>query len=119
MPTITHVGSTIRTDGNGKVTKALWETMLTGDVGTAVPNSNYADRSVQVFGTFGGATVTMQGSNDGGTTWSTLNDTAGVALTFSAAGIKQVLEVSQMIRPSVAGGAAADLDVHLLMVSKG
>jgi hypothetical protein len=93
--------------------------MLTGDVGSAVPNATFTDRSVQVTGTFGGATVTMQGSNDGGATWSTLNDAAGTPLTFTAAGIKQVLEVSQFIRPSVSGGAAADLDVHLLMVSKG
>lgn len=119
MPTISAVGSKIETL-YGQASKVLWETCLNNDVGAAVGNTQYADRSVQVIGTFGGATVTMQGSNDGGTTWSTLNDGAGTPLTFTAAGIKQVLEVSQKIRPSIAGGGGTtDLDVHLVMVARG
>lgn len=49
------------------------------------------DRSVQVAGTFGGATVAVVGSNDG-TNWAPLHDESGVALTFTAAGAHAIVE---------------------------
>jgi hypothetical protein len=52
------------------------------DTGIAIDMTDYADRSVQVEGTFGSATITIEGSNDG-TNWETLRDPQGVALTFT------------------------------------
>lgn len=49
------------------------------------------DRSIQVFGTFGGATVAVVGSNDG-VNWNTLHDESGVALTFTATDAHAIVE---------------------------
>jgi len=96
---------------------STWTPMATGDVGEAVQNPTYLKRSVQATGTFGGATITMQGSNDG-TNWATLKDDsstpADVALT--ATGIMNIKTLTRFIRPSVTGGAAAAITVKLLIV---
>jgi hypothetical protein len=41
-----------------------------------------------------------------------------VALTFTAVGLKQALQVTKFIRPVVTAGTAAGLTVTLLMVGK-
>lgn len=66
------------------------------------------DRSIQVFGTFGGATVAVVGSNDG-VNWAPLHDEAGVVLTFTAAGAHAIVENFLYISCglSVAGTGAA------------
>lgn len=75
-----------------------------GDDGRREVHQDYADRSVQVSGTFGGASVDIEGSNDG-SNWSTLNDPQGNALTFSGGSrIEAILELSRYIRPKVTGG---------------
>ena len=95
-------------------TRVLWEALTEANSdGSGVEFSDYADRSVQVIGTFGGATIALQGSNDGGTTWAALSDPQGNALSFTSAGIEQVGTISQMIRPIVTGGASVDVDVWL------
>ena len=95
--------------------KVTWETLVAANLDGAAILENwmdYSDRSIQVLGTFNGATVTIQGSNDDGTTWATLNDAFGTALTFTTAGVKQVTEVTSRLRPLVSSaGASTDLDV--------
>lgn len=84
--------------------------------GTAVAVGDYMDVSVQVFGTFGTATVVLEGSNDGGTTYTTLNDPQGTPLSFTAAKIEQVEEPMLLIRPRVSvGDESMDVDVVLFM----
>lgn len=73
---------------------------------------DYSDRSVSVFGTFNGATVTMQAANDDVPTYGTVNDAFGSALTFTVAGIKQQTEVCAWERPlASAAGGSTDLTV--------
>jgi hypothetical protein len=85
--------------------KVKWTPLANGDSGSAVDLNDYRDRSVQVLGTFGtGGSVTLQGSNDGGTTWATLTDQGGNNLTFTAAGIKHVQQLTEYIRPTVTAG---------------
>lgn len=91
-----------------------WEGLLNGDTGAALEMSGWADRSVQVIGTFDTSTLTVQGSNDGAT-WATLHDPQGSNLAFTSAGIKAVAEAVRYIRPSSAGGASTDLDVFILI----
>lgn len=91
-----------------------WEGLTNGDTGSGVRVANWQDRSIQALGTFDTSTLTIQGSNDGGTTWATLRDPSGTALTFDAAGLKQVLEICDLIRPSCAGGASTDIDVYMM-----
>lgn len=91
-----------------------WLAIPNGDQGRAISPSAWYDRSVQVVGTFGaGGSVTIQGTNDG-VTWVTLTDPLGNALTFTAAGLKQIAELSYHIRPVVtAGDGTTAIDVWM------
>lgn len=98
--------------------RAEWLALTTGDDGQPINWSEFADRSVQVYGTFGGATVTMQGSNDLGpvpTNWNTLTDLQGNALAFTVAGLEMVAEPTCWIRPVVTGGVGASLNVQMFL----
>jgi len=93
-------------------------TLTTADpTGTPVPNyQDYADRTVQGFGTFGAATVELQGSLDGGTTWVVLTDPQGNALTKTAAFLEGVLEAVPLIRAVLTVvGAGATIEVYLFV----
>lgn len=92
--------------GDQLVRKFQWAVLANGDDGTPLgPDwSHYPDRSVQVTGTFGsGGTIVWEGSNDG-TNWVTLNTPAGVAISLTGAGLKQVLEGTLYARPRVTAG---------------
>lgn len=78
--------------------QTIWTITGTNDGQPESPQQYYR-RSVQVTGTFGGGTILIEGSDDGGTTWSTLSDYQGIALSFTAAGIKPIQELTQLIRP--------------------
>jgi hypothetical protein len=96
--------------------RVKWEGFAaSADVGTAVELSSYPDRSVQVLGDFGtGGEITIQGSNDGGTTWATLTDPQGNALVFTSARIEAVTELVQQVRPNATAGSGADIDVYMM-----
>jgi hypothetical protein len=75
---------------------------LTGtDDGGAIKFAQWADKSIQcgITGdTFNSGTVILEGSNDG-TTWTQLHDPSNTAIAFTAAGLKQVLEMTAWVRP--------------------
>lgn len=110
---MTAVNATLVPTTTLSTTTVKWAGLTTGDAGAGVGYSDYRDRTVQVLGTFGGATVTIEGSNDGGTTWATLHDQSANALTFTSAGMKYVIELPALIRPSVSGGTSPSIDVWL------
>lgn len=70
--------------------------------------ASYTDASVEMFGTFGGATVGFQGSNaPRGTTPTvgiTIRDTGKVILEFTVNDLRQILEGVSQIRPLLTGG---------------
>lgn len=121
MATITPTVSRLDDDN---VVKILWEALdyidatpgpETFDVGAPAEWLNHADRSVHVMGTFAGSTVVIEGSNDG-TNYYTLNDPSGSPLSFTTAGLRQVQELTQYIRPRVSvGNESMDVDVALVM----
>lgn len=80
--------------------------LAAGESGQDFVLPGYADRSVQVFGTFGGASVSFEGSNEDSapTNHTVLSDPQGNALTMAAAGLKAVLEMTRLVRPRVVGG---------------
>ncbi len=87
-----------------EVILTTWTPLANGDTGAPVSRPD-RDCYVQVAGTPGaGGTVVIQGSNDGGTTWSVLSDWQGNALSFTAAGIKTARDRALLIRPSVTAG---------------
>lgn len=101
----------------GKSSLVSWLAMATNDTGEAIQGNGLADRSFQASGTFGGATVVLQGSNDG-SNWVTLTDPAGAAISFTSTGLKQVLQITRYMRPSVTGGAGVAINCYLLAVGK-
>jgi hypothetical protein len=87
--------------------KFTYTGLLLNDDGAPIgPNHmEFADRNVSVFGTFGaGGSVAIEGSNDGGTTYHTLNDQADVALAITAAKNDQILQDTEYTRPRVSAG---------------
>lgn len=108
IPTITYAPS-----GARQLVQCVWAALATGDDGQAVELPGYADRSVQVDGTFGGATVTIQVSNTG-TTWFSATDPQGNALAFTAGGLEQLQEIARYTRCLVTGGAGSALIVNIL-----
>ena len=70
----------------------------------------WADRSVQVAGTFNAGTLTIEGSNDG-TNWAALTDPQGNALAITAAKIEQLSEITRYVRPRVTAGTGVNLNI--------
>lgn len=118
MATITPTYTDIQGPDDRYAKSASYGPMANSDVGLSTPASVslYADRSVQVEGTFGaGGTVLIEGSNDG-TNWRTLTDPLGNALSITTAGIKQVTEAVAQMRPRVsAGDGTTSLTVTIFM----
>jgi hypothetical protein len=111
MPTINSIRSNT---GNSKTVVVSWLNMANGDDGQPFEFCQYADRSIQVVGTFGaGGIVRIEGSNNG-TDWAVLTDAQGNDLNFSSAKIEQVIEATFLIRPRVvAGDGSTSLSVIL------
>jgi hypothetical protein len=77
--------------------------------GTGV-NADGGGKTVSIWATnFGGGTVTIQGSPDGGTTWITLTE-GGVAVAFIANAVRYIdrLGIGMQIRATLVGSAGAD-----------
>lgn len=85
------------------VAVTTWDGLAAGDDGEPVRLAVYSDRSIQVSGTFGGASVTIGGSNDG-VTYHALTDTAGEPLTLTSGALKQIVELPVFLKPRVFGG---------------
>lgn len=95
------------------VAVTTWAGLSADDDGEAVRLAVYSDRSIQVAGTFGGASVTIGGSNDG-VTFHALTDTFGEPLTLTAGALKQVVELPVFLKPRIFGGdGTTDLTVVL------
>lgn len=104
---------------NNEALLVLWATALSGSTFKAFENPGYRDRTVQVEGSFFGTSISIEGSNDG-TNYHTLNDPSGNPLTFTSAGIKQVLELTRWIRPAMTGGdsgGTTSVAVNMLAVA--
>lgn len=102
--------------GDGSVAMFTWATMANGDDGSPAELIPWADRCVQVTGTFGaGGTVVIEGSNDN-STWATLYHAQGSAASFTAAGIRQIVETPRYVRPRVtAGDGTTSLTVSMTL----
>jgi hypothetical protein len=100
-------------DGTCKL--ATWATLTEADTTPqAIEFAEHADRSVQVTGTFAAGTVIIEGSNDG-TNWAQLNDPQGNVLSFTAAKIEQLLEVTRYMRPRVTAGTGVSVAVSMIL----
>lgn len=95
------------------VAVTTWSGLLANDDGEPVRLAVYSDRSIQIAGNFGGASITIGGSNDG-VEYHALTDAQGNPLTLTATGLKQIIELPVFIKPRVFGGnGSTDLKVIL------
>ena len=76
--------------------------------------ADYSDRSAQIVGTFGGATVVVNGSNDG-TNYAPVTDPQGNAISKTSAAIEAISEATLFVRPTHSGGTAESMNVILVM----
>ena len=100
MSTIAHQRAAT---GSSLPFTATWAPLAQNDVGDAMSFGQFTDKSVQVAGTFGGASVRVEGSNDG-VNWAVLTDPQGNDLLITSAKIEMVTEATLHVRPAVVGG---------------
>lgn len=101
--------------GDGYTVK--WTSMAGSDVGAPFEIYGYNDRTIQADGTFDSGTVVLQGTLDG-TNYQGLRDPSSTAISFTAAGLKGVLEAVYKVRPSVSGGGGSCAITVTLFVTK-
>lgn len=87
-----------------------WAAIPPDSIGQPVSGPGFTDRSFQVSGAFGGATVVIEGSNDG-ISYFTLHDPFANALSFTADALAEVTEMALFMRPRVIGGAGSIVNV--------
>jgi hypothetical protein len=105
---------TPNTDGPISTAKVVnWTGIATGDTinSYAIPEELGVSGCVQITGTFGGATVSMEVSNDGDT-WFTLKDDNNAAITVTANGFADFSTAAIYIRPVISGGTADSVNVR-------
>lgn len=90
------------------VAVTTWDGMVADDDGAPERLAVYSDRSIQVSGEFGGASVTIGGSNDG-ITYHALHGTDGEELVLLTGGLRQIVELPIFIKPRVFGGDGSTL----------
>ena len=92
----------------------VWALTTADPTGDSVSFPGARDRAVHAYGTWGGATMAIQGSMDG-TNWFTLHDESGVALTFTADGGHAIQENTLHLRAALtAVGVGATVNVKIL-----
>ena len=90
-----------------------WAAMAGTDNGAPFRLPCSADLTFQVSGTFGGATVTFQGSNDG-TTWHPLTQRTGTTnMAYTSAAAHACNETPLFVRPNITGGTGSSITVIL------
>lgn len=84
-----------------------WANLAAGDDGEWILMGHYNDKSLHVYGTWGGATVTLQGSSEdvpSSANAVSLTDPTQTQISLSANGLRQVLENPLNMRVLVTGG---------------
>ena len=113
-PTAAILGNTGSGNQHGPALTWTWTPVTENDTMDAVEVPiSLSDRTIHIFGTFGGATVLVTGSIDG-TNYFTLADPNGNALSKTAAAGEALLELVRYIKLTHSGGASESISVVLL-----
>ena len=104
--------STDRNSINGAV--ILNYALANADTGSAFTLPIAVDITAQAVGTFGGATVLVEGSNDA-INWNTLGANVGTNLSFTTAGLRKAAENPAYIRASTSGGTGTAVNVVIAL----
>lgn len=105
--------SSLTMGGDDSVALFTWTITTANADGAPLEWTAWADRCVTATGTWGGATLTWEGSNDG-STWVALNNAQGTAATWTANKALQIVEVPRFARPNLTVvGVGASVTVTL------
>lgn len=113
MATVTETRAVPSPDQAPGVRVYTWSLTTANSDGNPVDLTAFPDKTVHIFGTFGGGTLTIQGSNDG-SDWQSLRDPQGTALAKTASYLGAVLENPRYLRPNLTGSAGATVTVILV-----
>lgn len=114
----TRNATNVTINETGRVRLITWTGLLNTDDGTPAEWVDFADRCIQVTGTFGaGGSLTVEGSNDG-VNWAPLADPQGNPMTFTSQRIEQALELPRFVRPRVTAGDGTTSLVTTLCMRK-
>lgn len=105
------------TEISGGAHLIAWEGLAQGDTGRPIQFVGGRDRTAQVFGTFGGANVVLEGSLQqvNPTNFEALSDIFANALSYSASGIDTITELVANIRPRIVNGdGTTSINVYVL-----
>ena len=96
-----YTSTTEVSTGDGSVILYTWPLTTADPIGSSIQVVEWADRTWQFTGTFGGATAQLQGSNDN-TNWFNLSNAAGgAAVSLTAAGGAATIELPRYVRPNL------------------
>ena len=98
------------------VPRLVWSGAATGDtINPFTVSQQYGlAASVQAVGTFGGATVKLQVSNDG-TNWADAKDVLGDVVTMTATGYFELSLSAAYIKPVITGGTGDSIDAIIVL----
>jgi len=91
----------VETDNNRFQGQVEWADVDSGDTFQEAGIGQYPSQTLQISGTLSGATVGLEGSNDG-TNWVDLTTDGSTAI--DGLGIFWVWETPRYVRPSLSGG---------------
>lgn len=107
--------STQASMGDGSVLLYTWPLTTANADGAPISAVEWGDRTWQATGTFGGATVALQGSNDLINWFSMTNASGGVAIALTAMGGATAIELPLWVRPNLTSpGVGADISVTMV-----
>ena len=87
--------------GDGSVVLYTWSLTTANPDGAPISAVEWADRTWQVTGTFGGATLQPQGSNDGVNWFPLSNAAGGAAVSLTVASGVATIELPRYVRPNL------------------
>jgi len=114
MATVTPTVSRDVGERDGSVVLWTWALATANVDGFPLEWSEWADRTFTASGTWGGATLSIEGSNDGTNFFTLSNAAGGTAATFTADGCKTIIETPRWARPKLTtAGSGATVTVTL------
>lgn len=114
MATITPT----KTEAEGGCFVISWVGITSADTCTPARFAGAPDRTVQIDGTFDGATIALQGTLDADAmAYATLTDPQGNAISATSTRLEAVTENVRFVKPTVtsAGGGSTSVNVYLLV----
>lgn len=115
MAVKTATVSDVSYKGDGSAMLAVWQATTESDSFAPVKMPEYTARSISIQGTFGGATVVVNGSLDG-TNYTGLSNPAGNAISKTSAAVVGVVESTVYYQPAASSGSSQSLVVSMLFV---